>query len=124
VAAKRAHYTNHYTVLARLASRVQTFVGVVIRFISAYPLLSAYCRSVYRYKRMRLLTRVYGIATLLCMCVSVLLLSQYFSHLSAYTHTHIAGRKHSHLQYLLRNTYDIVMCLLPTRHNMYIFVDV
>ena len=28
--------------------------------ISAYPLLSAYCRSVYRYKRMRLLTRVYG----------------------------------------------------------------
>ena len=28
---------------------------------SAYALLSAYCRSVYRYKRMRLLTRVYGI---------------------------------------------------------------
>ena len=28
--------------------------------ISAYPLLSAYCHSVYRYKRMRLLTRVYG----------------------------------------------------------------
>jgi hypothetical protein len=45
------------TVLAHLAS---PFVGVAMRFISAYPLLSAYCRSVYRYKRMRLLTRVYG----------------------------------------------------------------
>ena len=32
-----------------------------MRYISAYPLLSAYCPSVYRYKRMRLLTRVYGI---------------------------------------------------------------
>ena len=28
--------------------------------VSAYPLLSAYCRSVYHYKRIRLLTRVYS----------------------------------------------------------------
>ena len=40
------------------------FVGVVMHLVSAHPLLSAYCRSVYRYKRMRLLTRVYGIVTL------------------------------------------------------------
>ena len=41
-------------------SRAKTLVGVVMCRISAYPLLSAYCHSVYRYKRMRLLTRVYG----------------------------------------------------------------
>ena len=46
--------------LASHPSRAQTFVGVVMCHISAYPLLSAYCHSVYRYKRMRLLTRVYG----------------------------------------------------------------
>ena len=37
------------------------FVGVVMCHISTYSLLSAYCRPVYRYKRMRLLTTVYGI---------------------------------------------------------------
>ena len=41
-------------------SRARTFVGVVMCHISAYPLLSAYCRSIYRYKRMCLLTRLYG----------------------------------------------------------------
>ena len=39
------------------------FVGVVLRLVSAHPLLSAYCHSVYRYKHMRLLTRVYSIVT-------------------------------------------------------------
>ena len=47
--------------LVCLASRAQMFVGVVnMRLISAYPLLSTYYHTVYRYKRMRLLARVYG----------------------------------------------------------------
>ena len=36
-------------------------VGVVNTFISAHPLLSAYFLTSYTYKRMRLITRVYGI---------------------------------------------------------------
>ena len=49
-------------VLARAShpSHAQTFVGVVMCHINVYPLLSAYCCSVHHYKRMRLLTRVYG----------------------------------------------------------------
>ena len=35
-------------------------VGVVYTSISAYPLLSAYFLTTYAYKRMRLITRVYG----------------------------------------------------------------
>ena len=37
--------------LASHPSRAQTFVGVVMCHIGAYLLLSAYCHSVYRYKR-------------------------------------------------------------------------
>ena len=39
-------------------------VGVVYTSISAYPLLSAYFLTTYAYKRMCLITRVYGNVTL------------------------------------------------------------
>ena len=46
--------------MPEVVSRAQMFVGVIMCLTSTYPFLSAYYRSVYRYKRMRLLTRVYG----------------------------------------------------------------
>ena len=47
-------------------------VGVVYTSISAYPLLSAYFPTTYAYKRMRLITRVYGMrASPLPSCVGI-----------------------------------------------------
>ena len=45
---------------SRYGSHAQIFVGVVM-CISVYPLLGAYYLTTYCYKRMRLLTRFYGI---------------------------------------------------------------
>ena len=44
--------------IARCHARI--FVGVVMYIIGAYHLLSTYYLSTYCYKRMRLLTRLYG----------------------------------------------------------------
>ena len=53
------HHGDRRSVALALAT-ITMQVGVVNRSISAYPLLSAYFPTTYAYKRMRLITRVYG----------------------------------------------------------------
>ena len=54
-AAVYANAINRLSYIACLKSHVQMFVGVVVRLLSSYPLLSAYYHSVYHYKCMHLL---------------------------------------------------------------------
>ena len=73
----------------------------VMCHISAYPLLSAYCHSVHRYKRMRLLTRVYSIP-IITTCTSLFVLFLYF-------HSYFSHQLYSIVFFIL--VYDLhTMC--------------
>ena len=51
--------------LVSTPSCAQTFVGVVMCHINAYPLSSAYSCFIYHYKRMRILTRLYTVRNII-----------------------------------------------------------
>ena len=50
---------------SRLTGHVPKYWWAWLHSVGAYPLLGAYYLTAYRYKRMRLITRVYGIVDIL-----------------------------------------------------------